>query len=154
VHRNITVRIQLRERKGIPVEKLVIAYISEKGKIRSYGGKITYKDWLTAETNDLGTYTVMADTTAPKIVPQNVKEGSVIKAGDGFRFKVTDDLSGIASYKLKIDDRFVLLEYEYKSNLLFHVPDGTVGAGAHNLVLEVKDERGNTGTFRARFTAL
>jgi len=152
VHRNIVVRIRLKERTpGAPVEKLVIVYINEKGKLRSYGGKITYKDWLTAETNDLGIYTIMADTTAPRIVPVNGKPGSVLRASTGLSFTVTDNLSGIKSYKCLVDGKFVLLEYEHKRNQLFHVPDGAIGPGSHQLELTVTDERGNVAVYRASF---
>lgn len=151
VHKHIQVAIKLKDAK-IPKEKFVLIYTNEKGKIRSYGGKLINNDeWIAAETNDLGKYSVMADTTAPLISPLNLKQGSTISLTGGIRFKIEDNLSGIKSYHCKVDGKFILLQYEYKKNLLFYVPDGKLTTGKHRLELEVKDERGNSSQFVADF---
>jgi hypothetical protein len=35
------------------------------------------------------------------------------------------------------------MEYDYKSDRLFHRFDGTITQGQHTLILTVKDDRGN-----------
>lgn len=152
VHKNIQVAVKLRP-GTVSKNKLVLVYINEKGKMRSYGGKLINNDeWIAAETNDLGVYTVMADTVAPVITPQNVKEGSSIKLADGIRFKIEDNFSGIWSYTCKVDGKFILMQYEYKKNLLFYVPDGRLASGGHKLELTVSDERNNVAVYTAAFT--
>lgn len=148
VHEHIRVGIKHRPNKRVPDDKLMLVYINPKGELRSYGGKLE-NGWLSSETNDLGVYTVMADTVAPKIMPQNVKDSCTIKLSDGIRFKVQDNFSGIRSYRCTVDGKFILLQYEYKKEMLFYTPDGQLQHGWHKLKLEVFDERGNRAVYQA-----
>lgn len=156
VHKKITVSFRLHEIDNIPIHKQLIAYINEQGKTRSYGGVLDIKnEWMSAQTNDLGTYTIMADTTAPVIKPVNVVNNSSYARTTSLRFKITDNLAGIAKYRLTMNGKFVLTEYEYKKNELFtkNIPS-SIPAGLQKLVLEVWDERGNKATFETQIQLL
>lgn len=156
VHKRITVAFKLHEIAGIPLQKQLIAYINEQGKTRSYGGKLDPSgEWIYAETNDLGTYTIMADTLAPTIRSVNVSNGGTYGRNTSLKFKITDDLAGIAKYRLTMNGKFVLLEYEHKRNELFtkFIPS-SIASGAQNVLLEVWDERGNKAEWSARITIL
>ncbi len=55
-------------------------------------------DKLTGKTRTFGSYTVAIDTTEPEIKPINFHEGNGL-ATKFSKVKITDDLSGISSYR-------------------------------------------------------
>ncbi len=156
VHNKITVALRTHEIENIPIQKQIIVFINEQGKTRSYGGKLDdKKEWISAQTNDLGTYTIMADTTAPVIKPVNFSAKSSYNRTTSLRFKITDDLAGISKYKLSINGMFVLVEYEYKKNeLSTKAIPAKIPAGVQDLLLEVWDERGNKSEYASKITIL
>lgn len=67
------------------------------------------------------------------------------------RFRIRDDFSGIASFRGMIDGEWVLFEYDSKYALLRHRFDGRLNSGAHEVTLEVTDNKGNTQTLSLPF---
>ena len=72
---------------------------------------------------------------------------------DSIKIQVTDDLSGVDQWVGKLDGEWVLFEYDPKKKLITHRFDKYSGKpGKHELVVDVRDERGNTSTLRTSFT--
>ncbi len=68
------------------------------------------------------------------------------------KVKISDDLSGIASYRATINGRWVLMEYEPKDNTLtYDFEDLTLEGSRHDLEISVTDNVGNSTTFKAMF---
>jgi hypothetical protein len=66
--------------------------------------------------------------------------------------KISDNLSGVKSFEGKIDGKWVLMEWDYKTRVLSYTFDNTVTAGRHNFELTVVDNKDNTNHFSAEFT--
>jgi hypothetical protein len=104
-----------------------------------------------ARIREFGRYTLMADTIAPSIVPENIADGKQMGSETQIRINVTDNQSGIVKYRATIDGQWVLLEYEPKLNLLFHNFDERCFPGEHMLKVEVTDDAGNMSVYSASF---
>lgn len=105
-----------------------------------------YKDgFVSGTTKNFGVFWLMPDTTAPKIKfnkPKSKKK-KFFKNGDIISFKVTDDISGISKFKLFINDKFYLAEYEHKWDMIFFEVSDKTPRGKINLKLEVTDKKNN-----------
>ena len=110
-----------------------------------------YRDgWIHASINELGVYTVTRDITPPTITPVD-PAGWLNKKKINIR--ITDDLSGIASYRGEIDETFVLFEYDSKNSLLTYTfDDERLSPGAHHPQLTVTDRCGNINNYVFLFT--
>ena len=123
--------------------------------VDSRGGSIggTYEDgFVKATTRDFGNYYIKTDTVPPRIVPLNITDGKVLTNNPRISFKVSDNLSGLKSYRGTVDGKWILMEYDAKRALLWHTFDENTPAGNHHLQLVVDDMKSNTSTFNAHFT--
>jgi len=92
---------------------------------------------LKVRIRELGQFTVAVDTIPPVIIPINRKRWTENKC---ISFKISDDLSGIASYKGTLDGQFALFEYDAKINSLFCKFDSKrMKRGKQTLTLVVRD---------------
>lgn len=134
-------------------DKACIVSVNDKGKFSYEGGKFV-DGWLSTETKSFGDYTVTVDTTAPKIkliglekrkskTKETVNDTLDLSKAKQIAFRATDNLSGIKKYELFIDEKWVIMEYETKEDLLFYLFDENVGPGIHTLRINVSDDKGN-----------
>ncbi|MCZ2393812.1 MAG: peptidoglycan DD-metalloendopeptidase family protein [Chitinophagales bacterium] len=93
------------------------------------------------------------DTIAPKIELLNYNTTHQSFSGSKVNVKITDDLSGISSYKGYIDGKWVLFEYDAKNDLLTYYFD-QLAKGEHQLKLLVKDFKNNTSVINVKFKKL
>jgi hypothetical protein len=113
------------------------------GKTRAFLGGVWDGDHITFQARNLGQYKVLSDTKAPTIrlvgkTPQEVK------------FKIGDDLSGVATYRAELNGQFLLLQYEHKHALLYSERlDKTIPLKG-DLVVRLKDSAGNEGVYQTR----
>lgn len=120
------------------------------GKISNVGGE--YKDGkVTSKSSSFGTFAIAIDKTPPKITPLYKAEES--QAGKKYlSFKITDNLSGIQSYKAVINDKWALLEYDPKTATIRHpLKDGIAVKGANSIKVTVTDAKGNSKTYNSKF---
>jgi hypothetical protein len=130
--------------------KALVVSMDQAGKPSAVGG--TWGDGrVTASIKAFGNYTVMVDTVPPTIA--NIDLRADMRGRSGFSIKITDDLSGIGTYRGSINGHWILLEYEPKTNTLSHTFDKhTQAAGAKDFALEVTDDRGNKTKWGLAFT--
>lgn len=150
VHSNFNLSIKV---DNLPVQhrrKALIVSVDGKGTPTAHGGDLR-NEYLYATPKVLGAFTVMIDSTAPVITPVNIKDGQDLSKTGEIKIKISDYLSGIKTYRGSIDEKWVLMEYDAKNQLLTYHFDGII-KGRHNFKLEVKDARGNTANYSARFT--
>jgi len=133
--------------------KAMLAQIDPStGRIYSATGK--YDDgWVEGNIRTLGSYALAVDTEAPKITSLNTANKKAPQDPNILKFKVTDNLSGIETFRGTIDGKWVLFEYDLKNNLLSYTFDKTrfKFGGNHQLILEVTDFKGNTSTYKTNF---
>jgi hypothetical protein len=101
------------------------------------GGKWDENGQITAVIKQFASYRILTDTKAP--------EGSLAgRAGGQLQFRVGDNMSGLASYRLLIGGQFRLLRFEHKKALLFTVPGDTLGPKLRGPAeLRLLDQAGN-----------
>lgn len=107
---------------------------------------------ITARTREFGKFGVFVDTIAPKIKPINFSNKKWISNNKTLKVSVQDRQTGIKKYKATINGRFILMEYDYKSNLLvYNFEDGISVVGENKLKVYVEDKVGNNTIFEAVF---
>jgi hypothetical protein len=114
----------------------VSAYYSTDLKNFSYQGGKWVGDKFELMTNTLGKYTLLQDTISPdiKIVTQN---------RDQFSCYITDKLSGIKEYELKIDGAWILMNNDPKRNFIWTEKLDRSKPFSGNLELKVRDNVNN-----------
>lgn len=132
-----------------PVADSTKYYMVQKqgSKCTPVGGKME-NGWLKASIRSLGTFAVEVDTLAPRIVPQGKVNWR--KNPRSIRLKVSDSGSGISSYKVRIDGKFVL--FGLKRGALVLVDSARIVAGKpHTMEVQVIDQCGNIAKENIRF---
>ncbi|MBQ8530457.1 MAG: M23 family metallopeptidase [Parabacteroides sp.] len=111
----------------------------EKGRTSWIGGD--YRNgWIDGEIKELGTYSIRQDTKAPTITPIDSKNWIVKQR---FSFRLSDNLSGVATYRGEIDGQYVLFEMNSKSVISYKFDKERLKRGKHKLQLTVVDAAGN-----------
>jgi hypothetical protein len=132
--------------------KLFIARLVGYRKYPIHLPTIKENNLLSAYTKTLGEFTLKYDTKAPQVVPVNWQNGKWLSNYRYLKIKITDDLSGISSYRATVNGKFILMEYDYKTNTLTHdFNDNVVTDTRNELKLIVVDNVGNSTTFEATF---
>ena len=151
IHRNITIGFDVSKYTPEELEKLFIARISNYAR-PVYSTTYKKTDRFTTGTRTFGKYTLVADIKPPSISPVNLSDGQWISNNSDLKLKISDDLSGIKSYRATVNGKFILMEYEYKKNLLTHdFSDNIVTDTENKLKLIVTDNVGNVNTYEATF---
>ncbi|MDR1381574.1 MAG: M23 family peptidase [Tannerella sp.] len=119
------------------------------GKLSWIGG--VYRDgWMDADISELGTYAVSRDTVPPVITPVDPVKWRGRKQ---MLIRITDNLSGISTYRGEIDGSYALFEFDGKKAMLsYDFDDGRLHPGYHHLKLTVTDRCGNRSEYRHAFT--
>ena len=132
------------------IEKTFMANITKKGNILNKNGKIDEK-WISAEVKKMGTYQLIIDTVAPKII--HIGNNRLKKTNQSLNFKISDDLSGVENYDVYIDEQWVLSNYSYKTSKLCVPLDkyARITNGEHNCRLLISDERNNKSSLDFKF---
>lgn len=119
----------------------------QNGRASWIGG--TYRNgWIDASIRELGSYTVRQDTKAPVITPLN--QPTWISKRN-FVFRLTDNLSGVQTYRGEIDGKFVLFEMNNKSVITYRFDKERLEPGKHELKLIVTDACGNESVYTHSF---
>ena len=151
IHKNISITADISEYKDEDKDGLFIGKLTPWGK--TYYVKTQRKgDKLTAITRNFGDFGIVSDTVEPVIQPINFSEGKWISNQNNLQIKITDALSGISSYRATINGKFILMEYEYKKDVItYDFNDAIIDESENNLQLIVIDNVGNSATFEAKF---
>ncbi len=151
IHKNITISADISNYLEEDKDKLFLGRLNYKGK--PYYTKTSRKgNKLIAYVRLFGDYAVVSDTVEPVIKPINFSEGKWISSQKELKIKITDELSGISSYRATINGKFILMEYNYKNDVLtYDFGDAINTETENNLKLIVIDNVGNSATFEAKF---
>lgn len=153
LHFSCPLRIRAKKLPARLQSKVMLAQINPAtGAIYSATGK--YDDgWVEGNIRVLGHYTLAVDTVPPKITPVTDYGKDKKPIYNFLKFRITDNLSGIESFRGTIDGKWVLFEYDLKNNLISYAFDNTrlLMGKKHELNLEVSDFKGNTSAYHATF---
>lgn len=110
--------------------------------------------WLETRINAFGHFGVVVDTLPPVITPVVFKTD--MKSSSLMKFRITDnfEVAGQAdrlTYNAFIDDQWILMELDSKTDIITHRFDERTSKGTHRLRIQVKDDRGNERNFVQTF---
>jgi len=69
-----------------------------------------------------------------------------------YQIKIDDKQTGISTYRALLNNKWVLMEYETKKDLLFYEVDERLKKGENTFELEVTDQRGNKTSYKTVIT--
>ncbi|MDR2388968.1 MAG: M23 family metallopeptidase [Tannerellaceae bacterium] len=144
LHERATLSIRLHtEPRGEEQEQYGVVRLHKQRAVWIGG---TYRNgWMEAGIRDFGNYTVMRDSTPPRITPLPRSRTSI-------SFRISDNLSGIQSFRGEINNRFVLFEWDGKKGTVSYVFDEKrLTGGPQRLRFSVTDACGNTAEYNHTF---
>ena len=141
IRRNITITLKPKLEYS-DQEKTSVYALDNRGNPSFTGGEWNGNN-IQFKTRNWGTYTILADTVKP-----NVK--ALILNKDQLVFRIDDSLSGIDEYRLSIDDKWVLMNYDYKKKLLRSEKLDPSLPFDGPLELKVTDNAGNVNIYRTK----
>ena len=110
------------------------------------------KNSLVASTKTLGKYALATDNSEPTISPINFKNNQWLSNYRFLKVKIDDRDSGISNFRATVNEKWILMEYDYKTKTLtYDFNDGVVTDTKNNLKVIVTDNVGNNSTFEALF---
>ncbi|MCR8558266.1 M23 family metallopeptidase [Mucilaginibacter sp. BJC16-A38] len=146
VHENFDLWIKPDSTIGKFADKAVI--VSTEGAC--YSG--TYQDgYIKAQPTLFGDFYIKLDTVAPVIVPINIRNEANLAAAKTISFRIGDNLSGIKTIAGKIDGKWVLMVWDFKSKILNYSFNSDIAHGKHIFELTVTDNKNNSRYFSAAF---
>jgi hypothetical protein len=141
LHQAIEVSIKVGRLSEYLRSKATIVHVDRKKKYHARGG--TWRNnSLSVKSKFFGAFTVMLDTVPPQISPTNIFPNKNMSRNSTITVKISDNLSGVKSFRGSIDGKWVLMEYEAKKAKLFHTFD-QLPKGAHTFELILTDDVGN-----------
>lgn len=144
------IRFKINEEDTLKLRQTFIA--KKIGKKISFLPTVIDNGHWTTKLKDMGDYTLAKDSIPPQIVPSNFKANQWLSKFRFMKVKISDDFSGIKSYRGTINGKWILFEYDPKRNLLtYDFSDKTFKLAKHELEIEVEDNVGNKSVYKATF---
>ncbi|WP_435578670.1 peptidoglycan DD-metalloendopeptidase family protein [Gilvibacter sp.] len=151
IHKNITISFDASNYSEKDLSKLFIGRLNYKGE-PYYNTTYRKGKKLSIRTRTFGTYALASDLEAPTISPENFQDQKWISNNKTLKIKIEDEGSGIKSYRATLNGKFILMEYNYKKDVLtYDFGDNISTDTENNLKLVVVDNVGNSTTFEATF---
>lgn len=139
-HKYFTIKIPVPE-NSISPEKLVM--VSKSGRNWVYEGGVLVDNKIVAKSRTFGVFSLAYDTVPPVIIPRRFHNGSTFNRGQRIQVIIKDNLSGIKTYKAQLNNEWILMEYEYKSQSLTYTIPSSIETGNKTLIVQVSDSHGN-----------
>ena len=141
IRRNLTITLQ--PQMAYPDKDRSAVYLLDKRGNPSFtGGQWKGRD-IEFKTRNWGKYTILTDTLNPEV-------RALILNKDQLVFRIRDKLSGIDSYRLLLDGKWVLMNYDYKKDIIRSEKLDNSIPFSGELTLEVTDNVGNTKKYRTK----
>lgn len=151
LQKSITIKFDASRFKPEIQQKLFIGSVSKWGKIYPI---ITKRrgSMLIAKTKSFGTFSIGTDNEGPQIKAKNFSNGSWMSNFRYLKIKISDKISGIKNYRASVNNNWILMEYDPKTQTLTHdFNDGVVKDVKNNLKIIVTDNVGNSSKFETIF---
>lgn len=145
MHKRMDIRIRVND-DFVGDSTLYVASLNKKGEFVFAGNKIV-DDYIEAKTNVLGIYMITKDSIKPTIKPLNFNSKSSIAENWSLRVEIDDKGSGIKSYEMYVNDRWVLADYDAKNKLLMYQIDNHIKKGHNTFKVVVTDMVGNESVY-------
>jgi hypothetical protein len=130
------------------LSKALIVKVSENGNASSVGGKLE-NGFIKTRIREFGNYAVMVDTTPPVIRAVNISNNKKVHSLHAIQMRISDNLSGIRSYRGTLNGKWILMDFDAKSGRLVYSTDDRMKPGKNEFRLVVKDATGNEAHYKA-----
>lgn len=148
LHKSCEVEIRVESLPAGFQRKVLIAKLDEKNRFQAKGG--TYENgYVRTRISEFGKYVVTIDTIAPVIRPLNIYPTKNISKQHTIQVRISDNLSGIRSYRGTLNNQWILMDYDPKRNLLEYTFDDRLKPGKNTFRLVVVDDVGNKTEYSA-----
>ncbi len=148
-HTNFTITMTDSKMSKEQQEKTFIARV--EGDQISYNSTYRKDSVFSTKVKTLGKYKLVTDTLAPTVIITKPIEGKWISQ-DAIQLQISDSGSGIKTYNGYLNGKWILFEYDNKTNTITHYfNDDLALNGANELKVIVTDAMGNSTTFETRF---
>ncbi len=122
------------------------------GNSKSSQGGSYQNGYVSTKLKYFGNYAVAIDSVPPAILPINISQDKDMSKTGSIQFRISDNLSGVKSYRATVDGRWILMELEGKTSILSYKFDDHVPKGQHELVLKVTDSKNNVKEYKCSFS--
>jgi hypothetical protein len=141
--------------KNIDDSRKKYLYLAMKGP-KNYHYFISsekFNDSIIGHAKKLGKFKILTDSIPPDINFYNLKNDQWISNRKKLTIKIKDNESGIKSFNGWINNKWILLEYESKKNMLTYDFEDKVNSNdsKNELVVSVKDNCGNVSMKKITF---
>jgi hypothetical protein len=141
VQKKIDVKIRPAEQYASS-DKLYVVSIDEEGNFNAQGGMM--KDGMVCtQVRSTGVYALAEDNTDPVVKPENFKNNTKVIKCKRLNIKIKDNESGINTYNIYLNGRWVVGAYDAKNDQLFYNVDENLKKGNNKLEIVVTDGVGN-----------
>lgn len=142
-------RLSLRLQRDTSGGKHTYGIVRIQNKRAVWIGGVYRNGWIEADIRNFGDYTIRQDTTPPVITAVNP---SAWTSDRRITFRISDNLSGVQSFRGEIDGQFALFEFDGKKNLVTYRFDQTrLPRGKHKLTFSITDACGNQAEYNRSF---
>jgi hypothetical protein len=144
--------VELKCKNTIAPEKQYISINGDALATRRENG------WLSAESKQMGTFSIHVDTIAPAIQFMPTSSNNIVPSQ--FSWKITDGQSGIANYELFINGIWTVIYYDQKNTVVTWKNDKQatiIGPSSGNVLsmeLRVTDRCGNVQSWMKELHAI
>lgn len=150
LHSSITISKELTTSQMDSIQYLCIASIN--GNKLNYHKTYRKGNTLTIYPKNFGTFKIVKDTLSPIITPLNIVEGNWLSKQKNIQFKIQDDFAGIGAYAGFMNGKWILFEFDSKSDIITHdFDENFVKEGRNELKIIVEDNLGNSSIFETHF---
>lgn len=135
--------VTLKPSANYPDKKRTSVYsLNGRGHL-SYEGGEWENESIKFSTRSFGAYTLQTDSIPPAIKAVKINK-------DYISFVLKDELSGLNQFELKVNDHWVLMNYDYKTNLIWSEKLDNAIPFDGNVLLKVRDNAGNENLFTTK----
>ncbi len=150
-HRNFTITFDVSKYPEADRKYLFIARLDNRLR-PDYESTYKRAERFTTRTRNLGTYTLVKDTTAPVIKAKNFKQKQWLNNYRYLSVHLSDDLSGVETYSATLNGEWILMEYEPKTNTLtYNFDDIILDKKECELRIVAMDNVGNAANYSIQF---
>lgn len=148
VHTSAVLSIKYLLSGNLDITKAYIARI-DNGNFYYCGGT-PENDFLTTRINSFGDYCIMIDSIPPVIDLINFHNNKDCSSMSELIIRISDEDTGIQSYRGTINGQWILMEYDPKKELLIYRIDDRMSNGLNYFRLEVFDNLNNESVVEAK----
>ena len=141
VQKSIAISIRPAE-KYASSSKLYVVSVDKDGKFASQGGKMT-DGMVCTNVRTLGTYALAVDEVKPTVTPLNFQNNTKVIKCKQLKVNIKDKESGINTYDIYLNGKWVIGAYDAKNDLLFYDVDDNLKIGKNKMEIVVTDAVGN-----------